>query len=159
MRPALLSLFVILFVSSSIRCQSIRPAELTDEVLAQVVKRILRYEIKPGRKPRTVFLSGTSFLPPDETPVLPIPIQPEWLPAIPNIDFKIYDENDYPDLEGYYFWGIEEVNRRFEISVGYGNLGIGGGEGHIWSFRVERGNVRLWLVPNSGFGWSRDTFF
>src|SRR4051794_295911 len=117
MRKWMFPLCLSLLCGGDISGQDIRPTDLTDQVVQQVVDRILRYKIKPGRKPRTVYLNGTSFVVRDaETPVVQIPIQPKWLPRIKNIEFKIHSKNDPADAKGYHFSEIEKANGRYEIS-------------------------------------------
>ena len=156
----LITAVVLLSLSSFSAAQ--RPAELTDDVLKQLVDRILRYEIKPSEIPRVVYISAaTGYLARDgdDSTFVLIPIRQEWLPSIRNVEFKLHEfkDEESDDTAGYEFNSVERAKNRYEIKVAYGNLGYGGGKGKTWAFRIRRGKLRLWPEKNGGFQYARDS--
>jgi hypothetical protein len=111
---------------------------LPDEVMQQVVSRILRYEFKSGRMNRTI-------------PVANVMIKAEWLPVIKNVQFNLVPEGDIINYEKGVFLidRIEVDNGIYSINVGWGDLDCSG-SGTTWKFRIGTDKVRLW--PTTGWG-------
>lgn len=114
------------------------PVTLRAEVMRQVVNRIVRWQFRPARKPRTV-------------PIADVGIKREWLPPIKNISFDLVPENRINDFEKgvFLFEDVTREGRVYSINVGWGDLDCNGG-GDTWKFTVRNSRVRLW--PAGGWG-------
>lgn len=117
---------------------------LPDNVMHQVVDRIVRFYFKPRAKPTTIYFSDRN-------------LKKHWFPKIRNIKFELVDgQADLNGLYGYTFETAERNGRVYDIGFGYGEIGCsGGGSGRTWTFRITGRRVRLWF--NGGrWGWNCD---
>jgi len=78
--------------------------------MEQVVRRILVWQIKPGSKPRKVYLAEEG-------------IKPTWLPKIANVEFVLMDQNAVAGREGgvYFFTQPRYISRRYSIGFAHGD--------------------------------------
>jgi hypothetical protein len=114
------------------------PAVVPDEALAEAVRRILVYNFKPRRSPRTVPLAAAN-------------IRREWLPEIANVEFRLLSEDEAADAESLYFFTAPATDgRRFEIGFARGDPRCDY-SGEAWYFRIEGASLRLWK-EGIGFG-------
>lgn len=127
------------------------PVTLPDDVMEQVVSRILKWKFKPGKRPTQVYLSADG-------------IKKSWLPSIKNIEFRLIlidpEDQNSPgaysfDPEGiYFFTPLELEDGAYRVGLGLGDPGCNA-FGATWSFRVpDRKKVRLWRSGGFGSGCS-----
>ena len=116
------------------------PVILPEAVMQQVVSRIIRWNFRPGTKPRTV-------------PIADLVIKPEWLPSISNITFQTVSENDVVNYEKgvFFFRPVERDGTAYTINFGRGDLACDA-DGETWKFIVRDSKVRLW---RTGHGWGQ----
>lgn len=105
---------------------------LPDNVMREVVGRILRYQFKPRQKPATIPLSDSQ-------------IKRDWLPKIGNITFELIPDERIAEYEKgvFLFEEIEREGVTYSINVGWGDLDCSA-TGDTWKFRVSGEKVRLW---------------
>ncbi|MBK9153340.1 MAG: hypothetical protein IPM25_03850 [Chloracidobacterium sp.] len=113
---------------------------LPDEVMKQIVQRILRYQFKPRNKPILIPLAESS-------------VKREWLPEIRNVGFTFVPDEQVPDHEKgvFLFEGPERDGDAYAIKVGWGDLDCFA-DGTWWKFRIVSGTVRLWPIGTWGRG-------
>lgn len=131
-------LAMLLVFSSTSLAQKSETVNLPDEIMQQVVSRIIRWQFKPARKPRTI-------------PIANVRVKREWLPVIENITFDLVPGKRTSDFQNGVFF-FEEVTRdgsAYSINAGWGDPECGG-LGDTWKFKVSGNRVRLWPT---GFGW------
>jgi hypothetical protein len=151
---SLFTLMVILFFSVIVGSQEIEGEKsfvtpVPEIVMHQVVRRILVYNFKPVNRRKVVYLSKQG-------------INQSWLPAIPNIEFRLLSDEEIEDKgTGIYFFTKPELSKRtYDIGFAFGNPDCEY-TGETWRFRVAENKVRLW---QGGFfggfcnGWSDDQF-
>jgi len=122
-----------------------RKVDMPDNVMKEVVSRVLTWYFKPRTKSKKIYLSNDL-------------IKQEWLPEIKNIEFVIEPENT--DRLYYLFGPIERKGNNFDINFG---RFTGCREnccyttGDTWRFRVIGKRVRLFQASSgwggSGCGW------
>lgn len=134
-------LFCLLLVQmSSVAQDTKEDVLLPDEVMRQVVSRILIYNFKPRQTSTTVPLAESQ-------------VKQDWLPEIRNVAFELVPDKRIIDYENGVFL-IEKVERAgtaYSINVGWGDLDCDA-TGVTWKFRLLSRQVRLWLT---NMGWGR----
>ena len=113
---------------------------LPDDVMKQVVERILRFQFKPRQKSTRIPLSASL-------------LKREWLPEITNIDFTLVPDEQVPDHEKgvFLFEGLGRDGNAYVIKAGWGDPGCFA-EGTWWKFNIISVNVRLWPIGKWGRG-------
>ena len=112
---------------------------ISDEALAEVAGRILRWYFAPRKVPAKIDLVAGS-------------IKKEWLPQIKNIEFRLLSDAEIETgRETFFFTEPEFTGGRYEIGFGHGtprcNTRV-----ETWYFRTtQTQKVRLWKRPD-GFG-------
>ncbi|MEO6334163.1 MAG: hypothetical protein ABIO91_04195 [Pyrinomonadaceae bacterium] len=136
----ILGLFILTFgLASPLFSQSkttTRHNALTNEVLSQVVRRILRTYFKPATSPRTVFITG-SFL------------TRAMLPTIRNTRFVIPRKGADCFHRVYEFTEWDAPGSKRAIAFGRYDP-CSGGTGDIWNFRFRGNKLQVW---SSGEQW------
>lgn len=144
MRETLSIFFIgVAFLSVNVLAQESgdEPVTLPDSVMRQVVSRILKWNFRPASRPKSVLVAERG-------------IKSDWLPAIPNINFRLASDNDTLKAKNgaFLFEGVQRVGRRYSINVGWGDFECQG-SGDVWEFIVGKDNrARLWRVKDSGWG-------
>ena len=147
-----------------------------EQVIKQVVRRILINSFKPRNKSTTVYLARQGIRPSETLKNNPTIydlekeiIQSSWLPKIKNIKFVLlwdFELQDYPSKEQpqkdlkYYFFSSPGLpadksgntfGSKYQIHLGYGfrcNASI-----KNWNFRISNNQkVRLWRNGGGGLG-------
>lgn len=112
-----------------------------ENVMREVVGRILTYKIKPSRQRKIIYLSSQF-------------ISSSWLPQIKNIEFRLLSADEVEDIdEKIYFFTEPEFQAQgiYEIGFAFGDPNCNY-SGDTWRFRVTAaGKVRLW-ESRGGFG-------
>ena len=147
--PVLLT-FLISFLSASMGIgQSLDTSEsdpiLPDNVMEQVVRRVLYSYFKPGDRKRVVLLDSRH-------------VRNSWLPKIRGIEFKLLDSSDPKSYLKYHFefeflWFNESAERskgKYDIGFGYG-CPCAGYEGDTWHLTVK--NETLVSLRKSKWGY------
>ena len=138
---------IILSLSILVNGQEIENTEtseisLPENVMREVVQRILVYKFKPVKRKKIVYLSQKG-------------IEPTWLPKIKNIEFSLLsnEEIDNRDSGIYFFSAPESKNKTYEIYFAFGNPTC---EfiGDSWRFRIINNKVKLWYESEIGGGCS-----
>jgi hypothetical protein len=113
--------------------------KLPDEIMQQVVKRILVYSFKPRKKATTIYLAEEG-------------IKENWLPKIKNINFKLLSKEEIEKKDVYFikFFGKEKKN--YAIGFAFGNPYCSYEGKSRWSFRIVNERVKLWKENGVGFG-------
>jgi hypothetical protein len=106
---------------------------LPENVMREVVRRILVWKFKPAKKSKTIYLASEG-------------IARAWLPAIRNIEFRLLSEdeaiNNKTDI---YFFSKPNLSKKtYQIGLEFGTRGCYGTEEN-WFFRISKNRVRLWL--------------
>ena len=114
--------------------------KIPDDVMRQVVSRILTYKFKPANRPKTIYLVKEG-------------LQPTWLPDIPNIEFRLLSGEELEDREAdvYFFTKPGFSRNTYDIGFAFGDPNCGY-TGESWQFRVSKGKVRLWPGGEIGGG-------
>ncbi|MBS1794455.1 MAG: hypothetical protein JSS81_11405 [Acidobacteria bacterium] len=113
---------------------------LPENVMAQVVRRILGWKFAPSKRPKTVLLSGRG-------------VKKEWLPAIANVEFRLLTEDEVRDAKTgiYFFTAPEKEGKTYNLGLGFGDPGCDY-TGETWYFRPDGAKIRLWKHVGRGFG-------
>jgi hypothetical protein len=145
MKPVFLFV-LIMILSFSVLAQNTENEEpntvvqVPENVMREVVGRILSYKFKSPRRKKTILLAKEG-------------IDPAWLPVIPNIEFLMLSAEEIADGDArvYFFTPptLEENTYGIDFAFGDPNCEY---EGRNWRFRVSGGKVRLWLGGNMGGG-------
>jgi hypothetical protein len=139
MRAILLSILIGISALTNVRAQGAQSADLPDDVMRQVVSRILRFYFKPLENERAVYISDHQ-------------IKREWLPDIKGRRFVVLTDAEIrDDRRAFFFRPPEVIGHAFQIGFGYGVPSCEG-TGDTWRFRVAEGRVRLWPLVGTGWG-------
>jgi len=113
-------------------------ATVPEEVMEQVVKRIVTWYFKAPKNPKTIYFAAD--------------IKKEWLPKIDNIDFVVLEKpaRSRYNRKVYFFRDIEKRRKGIRISFGYGDDLNCGSTGDYWTCRLEGSRVKL-----TGPAWRR----
>ncbi len=137
----LLAVFWTLLLSAVVFAHEANDEKVTlpDEVMRQVVGRILTYQFKPRRSPTTIPLAESQ-------------VKHEWLPDIQNIAFELVSDEKVGEYEKgvFLFEGIERDGNLYSINVGWGDFDCFA-FGDTWRFKLDDKKIRLWLKG----GWGR----
>lgn len=110
-----------------------------ENVMQEVVRRILIYQFKPLTKKKVIFIAKKE-------------IKREWLPKIQNVEFHLLTDEEVEDSgnDVYFFTEPELSKRTYEIGFAYDDPNC---EyiGDTWRFRISKNRIRLWLT-NGGIG-------
>lgn len=140
-----LTLMILLGFSFDVHSQESENDEaivepVPENVMQEVVRRILVYNFKPVNRKKVVFLAQEGI---DES----------WMPVITNIDFRLLSNGEIEDRDdGVYFFRKPELsNKTFAIGFAFGKPDCEySGDG--WRFRISNNKVRLWLAGGFGGG-------
>lgn len=115
--------------------------ELPDQVMSQVVRRIVRWYFKPANRPREIHFSENG-------------IQASWLPKLKNIEFILLNDNDSLRQEKgvYFFKAPDQTGKTYSIDFGFGDLNCDA-SGDTWKFKLIGSKVGVWRDdPKRGWG-------
>ena len=128
------ALALLLFISASVSGQSDdEEIRLPNEVMQDVVARVLRDKFKPGDSPKTVELyeEGLSW---------------EWLPSIRNVFFVLVSKKEIEsrEVEVHFFKAKARRDKKGNIFVdfGFGNP-FCSASGSTWSYSEKKGPSSL----------------
>jgi len=153
MRPKLLfALLIILSFSVMANSQDAENEKPTtnptpENVMREVVRRILVYKFKPANNRKVIYLSKEG-------------IDGSWMPFIPNVEFRLLSDDELQDRDGgVYFFSKPELSKQtYTVNLAFGDPDCDYlGEG--WRFRTSKNKVRLWLVGGIGGGCGGDRAF
>lgn len=137
-----LGLVSILFFGTPIFPQDQDPSiELPDEIMKQVVRRVLIWEFKPVKHRKVIRLFDLG-------------IKREWLPKIKNVNFSLLNSDASATEAGsdaFFFRPAEKDGKDYIIGFGYGDPNCGA-EGKIWPLRIVKGRARIRFNETGGFG-------
>ena len=97
-----------------------------ENVMREVVRRILIYKFKPANNRKVIYLSKEG-------------IEQSWLPLIPNVEFRLLSGEELQDRDGsVYFFSKPELSKQtYAINFAFGNPDCDYlGEG--WRFRTSK---------------------
>jgi hypothetical protein len=116
------------------------PVSVPEQVMEQVVRRILIWSFKPRNKPKIIYLSEQQGL------------KKSWLPQIKGVEFRLLSETEAAGREDIYFFTKLEKRPKntFHIGFAFGDPSCDY-NGDSWNFRISKQKVRLWQ-PDEGFG-------
>ncbi len=145
---------IILGVSSIVRSQENQGEEnyinpVPENVMREVVRRILIYKFKPLNRKKIIYLAQEE-------------INQSWLPEIKNVEFQLLskEEISQQEKEVYFFRKPEPAeNNNYEIGFAFGSPNC---EylGDNWRFRISGNNkVKLWLAGGVGGGCGSSSDF
>jgi hypothetical protein len=136
----LISLLLILILSISCFSQTSESNEESDvipeQVMKQIVRKVLIHYFKPRSQKRVVYLSKNE-------------IQQSWLPKIKGVKFQLLNPQQDRGTHHYTFRDFD----KHTIGFGYGYSGSGF-NGDIWHFRFSKQTLKIWKSDNEGFGSS-----
>ncbi len=143
---SLLIILLALIFSIAIFAQDETEIKLPDQIMEEIVNRILVYSFKPRNKPTTIYLAEKG-------------IKESWLPNIKNIEFKLLSDKEIEKKDIYFFKLFDKEKKNFSIGFGFGDPNCSS-YGLNWSFRIVKEKVKLWQSgqfatncgANGGFG-------
>lgn len=105
-----------------------------ENVMQEVVSRILIYQFKPRTQEKIIFISEKG-------------IKQAWLPTIQNVEFQLLTDEEIEDSgkDVYFFTEIKISKRTYEIGLAYGDPDCDY-IGNTWNFRFSKSKVRLWRL-------------
>jgi hypothetical protein len=140
-RSLLIAVTLLAFVPPSFGQTDDKEIVLPDNVMKQVVSRMVTWYFKPRAKPTTIYFSDSN-------------LKKEWLPEIRGISFVLLNDiEENVRRKGYMIQRADRAGRGYSIGFGYGEVGCpGGGQGDTWYFRVTNSRVRIHR-GRGNFGW------
>jgi hypothetical protein len=111
------------------------PAKVPDQVMQEVVRRVLVQTFKPALKPKTIEILDNG-------------ISLSWLPIIRNVKFRlVLSSEKHGDI--YFFTKPELSKKTYKIGLAFGDPECSA-IGDTWNFRIVIEKITLW--KNGGFG-------
>jgi hypothetical protein len=139
----LLSLMLILSFLTIGSSQTLESNETTnvvipEQVMEQVVRRVLVWSFKPRNKPTVIYLAEER-------------LNKSWLPTIKNIEFRLLSSDEIleKNLKVHFFTELNFSGKTYNIGFVFGHP-ICGYDGGQWHFRPSKQKIRLW--QNGGVG-------
>lgn len=114
---------------------------IPEQVMKQIVRRVLIHYFKPRSQKKVVYLSEED-------------IQQSWLPKINGIDFQLLNTQHHRGTDHYLF-RFDDFFDKNSFGFAYG-ASTSGFYGDIWQFRITQQAVKIWRNNNKGFGSSGD---
>ena len=113
------------------------PTVVPDQIMEQVVRRVLVWSFKPRSKPTVVYVFNED-------------LNQSWLPVIRNVEFRLLsiEEIQHRQLKVYFFTEPEQSGNSYSISFAFGTPPFGTShcnyQGENWRFRISEKTLRLW---------------
>ena len=108
-----------------------------DQIMKQVVRRVLVWSFKPRSKPTVVYIFKEG---PNKS----------WLPVIRNVEFRLLsiEEIQHRESKVYFFTEPEQSGNSYSIAFAFGTPPFGTShckyKGENWHFRISEKTLRLW---------------
>ena len=116
--------------------------DVPEQVMQQVVRRVLVYSFKPRSKPMVVSIAEQG-------------IKSSWLPKIKNVEFRLLSDEEIQrrDLELYFFTKPNYWRNKHNIGFAFGEPHCVF-SGNNWRFSFQNQQVKLWQKYGVGGGCS-----